>query len=48
MKLHVRLLEKWMEIPECVQETASRSQLRHTLDDIGLEVKSVDVSADKR
>ena len=47
MKLHVRLLEKWMEIPECLPETASRSQLRHTLDDIGLEVKSVDVSADK-
>jgi phenylalanyl-tRNA synthetase beta chain len=47
MKLHVRLLEKWVEIPECLSETASRSQLRHTLDDIGLEVKSVDVSADK-
>lgn len=47
MKLHVRLLEKWMEIPECLPETASRSQLRHTLDDIGLEVKSVDVSAEK-
>jgi phenylalanyl-tRNA synthetase beta chain len=47
MKLHVRLLEKWIEIPECLPETASRSQLRHTLDDIGLEVKSVDVSPEK-
>lgn len=47
MKLHVRLLEKWMEIPECPPEIANRSQLRHTLDDIGLEVKSVDVTPEK-
>jgi phenylalanyl-tRNA synthetase beta chain len=47
MKLHVRLLEKWMEIPECAPETAARSQLRHTLDDIGLEVKSVEVTPEK-
>ena len=47
MKLHVRLLEKWMELPECPPDIANRSQLRHTLDDIGLEVKSVDVTPEK-
>jgi phenylalanyl-tRNA synthetase beta chain len=47
MKLHVRLLEKIIEIPDCAPENASRSQLRQLLDDIGLEVKNVDVSNDK-
>lgn len=47
MKLHVRLLEKLMELPECPVETAAMSPLRHLLDDIGLEVKGLEVSAAK-
>lgn len=47
MKLHVRLLEKLIELPECSVETASNSQLRHLLDDLGLEVKGVEASEDK-
>lgn len=47
MKLHVRLLEKFIEIPECSPESAARSQLRHLLDDVGLEVKGVDVTPEK-
>lgn len=47
MKLHVRLLEKFIEIPECPPEIAARSQLRHLLDDIGLEVKACDVTPEK-
>jgi len=47
MKLNVRLLEKFIEIPECSAESAGRSQLRHLLDDLGLEVKSLEVSPDK-
>ncbi len=47
MKLHVRLLEKLIELPECTVEGASNSQLRILLDDLGLEVKGVEASAEK-
>jgi phenylalanyl-tRNA synthetase beta chain len=46
MKLHVRMLEKWLELPECPVEAASSSPLRQMLDDVGLEVKSVEASGD--
>lgn len=46
MKLHVRMLEKLLEIPECPIEGAATSALRQTLDDVGLEVKGVEVSGD--
>jgi len=44
MKLHVRLLEKLIELPESSVETASSCPLRHLLDDLGLEVKGVEAS----
>lgn len=44
MKLYVRMLEKLIELPECPIESAAKSPLRHLLDDIGLEVKGVEVS----
>lgn len=44
MKLYVRMLEKLIELPECPVESAAKSPLRHLLDDIGLEVKGVEVS----
>ena len=47
MKLQVRLLEKFIELPDCSVETAARSPLRHLLDDIGLEVKNTEVFPDK-
>lgn len=47
MKLPVRLLEKVIEIPECKSENADRSELRHLLDDIGLEVKGVEVHPER-
>lgn len=47
MKLHVRLLEKLIEIPECTVEGASNSPLRILLDDLGLEVKGVEASQEK-
>ena len=46
MKLHVRMLEKLMELPECPLDAAGSSPLRHTLDDLGLEVKGVETSGD--
>lgn len=46
MKLHVRMMEKILELPEWSAETAHTCPLRHLLDDIGLEVKGVDVSED--
>jgi phenylalanyl-tRNA synthetase beta chain len=46
MKLYVRMLEKLLEIPECTLEQAATSPLRHTLDDLGLEVKGVEASGD--
>jgi len=47
MKLHVRMLEKLIEIPECPLDSAGSSPLRHLLDDVGLEVKGVDVTSEK-
>jgi phenylalanyl-tRNA synthetase beta chain len=47
MKLQVRLLEKFIELPECPVESAGRSPLRHLLDDVGLEVKNTEVLPDK-
>lgn len=47
MKLQVRLLEKFIELPECPVEIAGRSPLRHLLDDVGLEVKNTEVLPDK-
>lgn len=47
MKLHVRLLEKLLELPECPLENAASSPLRHLLDDVGLEVKGVEVDPTK-
>ncbi len=44
MKLYVRMLEKLIELPECPVESAAKSPLRHLLDDVGLEVKGVEVS----
>jgi phenylalanyl-tRNA synthetase beta chain len=46
MKLHVRMLEKLLEIPECPADSAATSALRQTLDDVGLEVKGVEISGD--
>jgi phenylalanyl-tRNA synthetase beta chain len=46
MKFHVRLVEKFLELPECQVDAAGTSPLRHTLDDIGLEVKGVEASSD--
>ena len=45
MKLHVGLLEKYMELPACAGEDAGGSDLRRTLDDIGLEVKHTEGDA---
>jgi phenylalanyl-tRNA synthetase beta chain len=47
MKLHVRMLEKILELPECPAESAATSPLRQTLDDVGLEVKNVEVSGER-
>lgn len=47
MKLYVRILERLLELPECAADSAATSVLRHTLDDLGLEVKGVEVSADR-
>ncbi len=47
MKLHVRMLEKLLELPEYSAENAGSCPLRLLLDDVGLEVKGVDVSTDK-
>jgi phenylalanyl-tRNA synthetase beta chain len=47
MKLHIRLLEKLIELPEWSVETASNCPLRHLLDDLGLEVKGVEASQEK-
>jgi phenylalanyl-tRNA synthetase beta chain len=38
------MLEKMIELPECQPESAAKSPLRHLLDDIGLEVKGVEVT----
>lgn len=46
MKLHVRLLEKFMELPPYTVEGAGTSELRRTLDDIGLEVKNVEADSE--
>ena len=46
MKLHVRLLEKVIEVPAYTAEDAGASELRRTLDDIGLEVKHVEVTSE--
>jgi phenylalanyl-tRNA synthetase beta chain len=46
MKFHVRMVEKLLELPECLLDSAGTSPLRHTLDDIGLEVKGVEASGD--
>lgn len=46
MKFHVRMVEKLLELPECPIESAGTSALRHTLDDIGLEVKGVEANSD--
>jgi phenylalanyl-tRNA synthetase beta chain len=45
MKLYVRMLEKLIELPECLPESAAKSALRHLLDDLGLEVKGVELNA---
>ena len=47
MKFHVRMVEKLLELPECPLDSAGTSPLRHTLDDIGLEVKGVEASSDR-
>jgi len=44
MKFHVRMMEKLLELPEWSVAMAASCPLRHLLDDIGLEVKGVDVS----
>ncbi len=46
MKFHVRMIEKLLELPECPIESAGTSALRHTLDDMGLEVKGVEANSD--
>jgi phenylalanyl-tRNA synthetase beta chain len=46
MKFHVRMIEKLLELPECPLDSAGTSPLRHTLDDIGLEVKGVEATGD--
>lgn len=46
MKFHVRMIEKLLELPECPIDSAGTSPLRHTLDDIGLEVKGVEANSD--
>ena len=43
MKLHVKALERIIEIPECAPDTAAQSPLRQLLDDVGLEVKGIEV-----
>jgi phenylalanyl-tRNA synthetase beta chain len=40
------MLEKLLEIPECPADSAATSALRQTLDDVGLEVKGVEISGD--
>jgi phenylalanyl-tRNA synthetase beta chain len=40
------MIEKLLELPECSIESAGTSSLRHTLDDIGLEVKGVEANSD--
>ena len=47
MKLQVRMLEKVIEIPECSEQAAAQAPLRHMLDDLGLEVKGVDVTEER-
>jgi phenylalanyl-tRNA synthetase beta chain len=47
MKFHVRMVEKLLELPECPLDSAGTSPLRHTLDDLGLEVKGVEASSDR-
>ncbi len=47
MKLHVRMLEKLIELPECSVESAHQSQLRQMLDDLGLEVKGVEATPER-
>jgi len=47
MKLHVRMLEKLVDLPECNPAEAAKSPLRHLLDDLGLEVKGVECSGDR-
>lgn len=47
MKLHVRMLEKLIELPECSVENAHQSQLRQMLDDLGLEVKGVEATPER-
>jgi phenylalanyl-tRNA synthetase beta chain len=47
MKLYVRILERLLELPECAADSAATSVLRHTLDDLGLEVKGVEFHADR-
>jgi phenylalanyl-tRNA synthetase beta chain len=47
VKLHVRMLEKLMELPESTVEGAVSSQLRQTLDDLGLEVKGVEADSSR-
>jgi phenylalanyl-tRNA synthetase beta chain len=46
MKLYLRMLEKLLELPECVPATAASSPLRHLLDDLIGEVKGVELAAD--
>ena len=43
MKLYVKALERVIEIPECSPENPGQSPLRHLLDDVGLEVKGIEV-----
>lgn len=43
MKLYVKALERVIEIPECSTENPGQSPLRQLLDDVGLEVKGVEV-----
>jgi phenylalanyl-tRNA synthetase beta chain len=40
------MIEKLLELPECPIESAGTSPLRHTLDDIGLEVKGIEANSD--
>jgi phenylalanyl-tRNA synthetase beta chain len=40
------MLEKLLEIPQCSVDSAATSELRQTLDDVGLEVKGVEASGD--
>ena len=43
MKLHLKALERIIEIPECQPDSAAQSPLRQLLDDVGLEVKGIEV-----